>query len=169
VQKKEKAPRQRLLVLGGGDTEVWEQYLDQHNCRDTVVFAGFVEDVSPYLYKARLFLLPSRIEGLSNALLEAMSFAVPVIISDIPSLRSVVRHRKNGWVVPVNNSWALADAVLHLLSNDDLSVRLGQEGRRTIKNSYSIASVVEQLIDLYERLMGETGKSAHNLSGSKTG
>lgn len=163
VQEKDQG-RSRLVVLGAGDPAVWQRYLDQHGCRDSVHFAGAVQEVGAYLRRARLFLLPSRVEGLSNALLEAMSWALPVIVSAIPANCSVVRHQVNGWIVPVNNSRALAEAALLLLADDALSLRLGQAARRSIEEAYTISRVAGQLTGLYAQLIERAGR-VHRRSG----
>jgi glycosyltransferase involved in cell wall biosynthesis len=85
-------------------------------------------------------------------LLEAMSWGLPVLVSDIPANLSVVRHQENGWVVPVNDSQALAAAMLQLLADEPLSLQLGQAARQTIADKYTIQQVAEQLAALYRRL-----------------
>ena len=144
--------RTRLVVLGAGDAAPWQQYLQEQGCRSSVHFAGPVQNVSEYLRQARLFVLPSRVEGLSNALLEAMSWGLPVLVSDIPANLSVVRHQENGWVVPVNDSQALAAAMLQLLADEPLSLQLGRAARQTIEDKYTIQQVAGQLAALYRRL-----------------
>ncbi len=154
VQIQQQEPgKLRLVMLGAGDPDVWKKYLEQHNCLENVSFAGAVEDVGPYLQQARLFLLPSRVEGLSNALLEAMSWGVPVIVSDIPANCSLVQHEANGYVVPVGNSEALADALIKLLNDEELSLRLGTAARQAIEEQYTIDQVTGRLLDLYGELI----------------
>jgi glycosyltransferase involved in cell wall biosynthesis len=145
--------RTQLTVIGAGDPAPWQQYLAQQGCLDSVHFAGAVKDVAPYLRTARLFVLPSRVEGLSNALLEAMSWGLPVIVSDIPANLAVVRHQTNGWAVPVNDSAALAEAMLALLQDEELSLRLGRAARQTVEEQYTIERVAGQLVALYQKLL----------------
>ncbi|MCI5134675.1 MAG: glycosyltransferase family 1 protein [Candidatus Electrothrix sp. AW2] len=165
VQVQEQDQRKsRLVMLGAGNSDVWKKYLKRHNCPDSVYFAGAVKDVAPYLQQARLFLLPSRIEGMSNALLEAMSWGVPAVVSDIPANRSLIRHGINGWVVPVNDSRALADAVITLLADEALSLRLGRAARQEIEKSYTIERIATRLVELYTKLIA---KNRHNVSSGK--
>ncbi|MCW5200279.1 glycosyltransferase family 4 protein [Desulfobulbus sp. F4] len=142
----------RLVVLGAGDSASWRQYLEEHGCSGSVYFAGAVQDVGEHLRKARLFVLPSRVEGLSNALLEAMSWGLPTVVSDIQANKAVVRHQENGWVVPVNDSKALADAMRLLLADEPLSLRLGQSARQTITEQYTISRVARLIAALYRKL-----------------
>jgi len=154
VQVQQQEPgKARLVMLGAGAPEVWQEYLAQHNCLESVFFAGAVEDVGLYLQQARLFLLPSRVEGLSNALLEAMSWGVPVVVSDIPANRSLVCHQENGYVVPVGDSTALAAALIKLLNDEELSLQLGTAARQTIEKEYIIDQVTGRLLNLYGELI----------------
>ena len=149
----------RLIVLGAGDPAVWQQFLSKKGCLQSVTFKGTVADVSLYLKNARVFVLPSRVEGLSNALLEAMSWGVPPVISDIETHRSVVQNEENGLVVPVNNSELLAQAILKLLDDEEICMRLSHKARETIEEKYSIEIVSSALIELYMKLI------RHNESG----
>ncbi|WP_163339183.1 glycosyltransferase family 4 protein [Desulfopila sp. IMCC35008] len=155
VEVQKQRPDLKLIVLGGGDSSVWENYLKEKQCVGSVDFRGSVSDVGSYLQKARLFVLPSRVEGLSNALLEAMSWAVPVIVSDIPTHQSLVQSGVNGIAVPVGDSNALARAIVDLYDNDQLSVSLAIEGRNTIVSEYSIEHVVNLLEELYTGMIRE--------------
>lgn len=156
--------KSRLVVLGAGERDVWKKYLERHGCLDSVYFAGGVQDVGPYLQHARLFLLPSRVEGMSNALLEAMSWGVPAVVSDIPANQSLIRHGVNGWVVPVNDSRALADAVITLLADNTLSLQLGHAARQEIEKRYTIERIATRLVELYTKLIA---KNRHNVSSGK--
>ncbi len=150
----------RLTVLGAGDPRPWQQYLDKQDCGSSVYFAGAVKDVGEYLRQARLFVLPSRVEGLSNALLEAMSWGLPVLVSDIPANVTVVRHQVNGWAVPVNDSQALAAALRLLLADEPLSLRLGAAARQTIAEQYTIERIAKQLVALYQTVLANKDNHA---------
>jgi glycosyltransferase involved in cell wall biosynthesis len=143
----------RLVVLGDGDPGAWESYLKQNGSLGSVDFVGAVPDVSPYLKKARLFILPSRVEGLSNALLEAMSWGLPVVISNIETHRNLVQHRQNGLVVPVGRSEELANAIIELQRDDVLALRLGASARETIEEAYSIEHVSDLVLGYYRTLL----------------
>lgn len=148
-----KRPDLSMVVLGGGDYSHWQQFLKKNHCQDSVEFKGTVSDVGTYLEKARLFVLPSRVEGLSNALLEAMSWGVPVAVSDIAPHRNLVKHKRNGFLFPVNDSESLAQAIIELTCRDDLAIMIADEGRKTVAENYGIEKIVTSLIQLYKDLL----------------
>jgi glycosyltransferase involved in cell wall biosynthesis len=118
-----------------------------------VRFLGYHDDVAPLLDMADAFVLPSRAEGISNALLEAMAVGVPVIASDVPGNTDVVEHEANGLLVEVDDPASLAAAILRLVDEPDLRERLRQEARRTVETRYSIGHVAERYVDLYRQLV----------------
>ena len=82
---------------------------------------------------ATIFALPSRVEGTPNALLEAMSCGLPVIVSDgAPGPLELVQDGKTGLVVPVNDAPALAAALSRLARDGGLRDRLGNAARQRV-------------------------------------
>jgi GalNAc-alpha-(1->4)-GalNAc-alpha-(1->3)-diNAcBac-PP-undecaprenol alpha-1,4-N-acetyl-D-galactosaminyltransferase len=91
---------------------------------------GVVADPHTFYRSAGMFVLPSRVEGTPNALLEAMSCGLPVIVSNgAPGLLEVVEDGKTGLVVPVNDATALAKAMCRLRDDDNLRGRLGRAAK----------------------------------------
>ncbi len=145
-------PSSRLLLLGGGDATAWQQLARQLGCADSIEFAGYQTYLSPFFEKSCCLLLPSRKEGISNALLEAQSWGVPAIVSDIPGNRAVVEHRKNGLIVPVGDSKALAEAILHLHDSPLLRQEYGKAARKRIEAIFALDKVADQTVALYQQI-----------------
>ena len=127
---------------------------------DLVDFAGRQEDVTPHLDDADVFALPSRAEGLSNALLEALAAGLPAVVSDIPGNRTVVADGRTGLVVPVDDAAALASALERLLTDDRLRTRLGAAGRLAVEQGYGFDRVAAQYVDLYASVLAAGGHHA---------
>ena len=142
----------KLVLLGGGDRSVWEKYVVQLGCAESVEFAGWVSNPDFYYQKAAMFILPSRVEGLSNALLEAQSWGLPCVVSDIPGNRAVVEEDVNGLVVSTGDADSLARALLRLLGNAELRLRLGRSARARAIREYDIDLVAERLAGIYQRI-----------------
>lgn len=81
-----------------------------------ITYLGEADDVRPYLADADCVVLPSFREGTPRSLLEAASMGRPIITTDVPGCRNVVMHEINGYVVPVKNVHALADAMKRLIA-----------------------------------------------------
>jgi glycosyltransferase involved in cell wall biosynthesis len=117
-----------------------------------IEFLGSREDVDELLQRADIFVLPSRAEGLSNALLEAMSVGLPVLASRIPGNEGVVDHLNNGLLFSVDDPTSLASELMRLLEEADLRETIGRHARRTVEERYGLDYVARRHIALYEEL-----------------
>lgn len=152
VQVVKTKPSAQLMFVGSGDSAPWVNYLKKYKMEHTVRFVGFVENPAKYYAAATIFVLPSRIEGMSNALLEAQSWGLACVVSDIPANTAIVQHDFNGLVVPVNNSEALAKAITQLLGDRQLRERLGQKARDIIIDAFDIKYITNRLLEIYKTL-----------------
>ena len=146
-------PSARLAVFGGGDPAPWERYLEARGCRASVSFEGFVRDVNAGYARAAVLALPSRQEGMSNALLEAQSWGVPAVVSDIPANRAVVSDGENGLVVPVNDAGSLTVSLLRLLRDAGLRAVLGAAARRAVERRFGVELVAELTLATYATML----------------
>lgn len=143
----------RLQLIGDGPLrEELVALAEQLGIRPHVEFHGRSDEVLAQLQQADIFVLPSRAEGLSNALLEAMSCGLPLIASDVPGNIDVVEHRKNGLLFEVDEPGALAEQLRSLLTEPNLRRRLGREARRTVERDFSLSHVADRYRTLYRDL-----------------
>lgn len=143
-----------LHILGGGDPFLFKALARALNIAPYVHFAGFVRDVEDYLLRSYLFVLPSRAEGLSNALLEAMSAGLPCVATDISGNKDVIRPGINGLLVPADNSDAMAEAILFLLNNPAEAAQMGRNAREMIEKEYTISIIADRYVKMYKETIG---------------
>jgi glycosyltransferase involved in cell wall biosynthesis len=144
--------RLRLVGKGGLGYEM-EASARQLSVDQTVEFCGQVDHPFPLLRQSDIFVLPSRSEGMSNALLEAMAHGLPCIVSDIAGNDEVIQHERNGLLVKLDDEQDLARAIARLATDHALRERLGREALRTVEESYSIDSVADRYMALYTDLL----------------
>lgn len=150
------AEKGRLIefaVVGDGDSRFALEELANALCLSSIITFKGVGESSVWLEWADCFVLPSRWEGLSNSLLEAMSFGLPCIANDIPSNREALNGGRAGILVPVGDVSALTTALMSLLESVELRQRLGLYARARIRECYSIQEVAERYLTLYKRLL----------------
>jgi glycosyltransferase involved in cell wall biosynthesis len=133
----------RLAVVGDGELE--ETLRDQAKTLgigSRVDWCGLVSDPFVFYRAATIFVLPSRSEGMPNALMEAMSCGLPVIVSDAsPGPLGLVRDGDTGLVVPVDDPAALARAIESLANDPALRKRLGHSARQRV-SGYDLSKVL---------------------------
>lgn len=144
-----KFPAVRLQIAGAGDAAPLRAMAEKLGCAASVDFLGRVENVGALYEQAQVFCLPSREEGISNALLEAQSHGVACVVSDIRPNRVVVRDGENGVVVPVGDAPALAAAVGGLLVDAGRRDQLGRQAVRRVAAEFEIGAVVTRLEAAY--------------------
>ena len=114
------------LVGDGPERGSLEAQAERCGVRSRIRFTGHCQDVSTELESAAIFVLPSRKEGMPNALLEAMAAGLAVVVSDAsPGPLALVENGVTGLVVPVDDAAALAAALERLVRDPDLCTRLG--------------------------------------------
>lgn len=128
-------------------------HLRSRAARYRIHLTGAQEEVDRFYRAADVFALPSRMEGLPNALLEAMACGLPAVSSPLPGVSEVIEHNVNGWLVPPNNPAALPEAISYLLDHPADARRLGQAAHQTILRGYSLDSVADRYIRLYTALV----------------
>jgi glycosyltransferase involved in cell wall biosynthesis len=143
-------PQALLLLIGTGD----ETSRLQAMSGPAVQFTGQVEDAARYLQAADIFVLPSSTEGLSVAMLEALSSGLPALVTAVGGAPDVIQDDVNGYLIPPDDLPALKQGLLTLLGDESLRARLGQRGRECILSHYSLDSVAMQLGALYRKLLG---------------
>lgn len=147
-------PDIHLTILGRGeDMAQLQRIVSQLNLETDVTFAGFLENPYPYLWNADLFVLPSRFEGLSNALLEALACGVPVVAADASGgTKEVIQNGVNGWLIRSEDVDALADGIQNALSTP---LALDRENlRRSTENEFGIQVILSQ----YETVLHDLSK-----------
>lgn len=128
---------------------------------DNVKFLGPRTDVFSLLKMSDVFCLPSRTEGLSNALLEAMACGLPCVATDVGGSSEVVEDGHSGHLVTSENPDALASRLVTLLRDPELRRRMGNNGRKRVEQEFTVQHMVEQLVSSYEQLLGKRGATIH--------
>lgn len=148
------APDVRLVIAGGGGLDAsYERELHQL-ANDRVVFTGPADrELIAELYShAMLFALPSDLEGMSIALLEAMSMGRPVLVSDIPENTCVVEG--DGFTFRRGDVAHLSNALAGLIADPDLLRQFGERARRRAER-YRWSKVANELEAVYRAVAGQ--------------
>jgi glycosyltransferase involved in cell wall biosynthesis len=117
-------------------------------------FAGGVANPREHLLSADLFVLPSRSEGFSNAIIEAMAASLPVVATDVGGNAEAVQHGRTGFITPPEDPGALADAMIRLLEDPVAARRMGAAGKQLTAERFTTNAMMSSIKAIYEDLLG---------------
>lgn len=123
------------------------------NLSDRFNFAGGVTNLHQHLSEADIFVLPSRSEGFSNAIIEAMAASLPVIATDVGGNSEAVKDGVSGFLVPSDDPAALAKAITRLLSDPPLAKKMGTEGKAIAVEQFSTEAMMTKITSVYKNLL----------------
>lgn len=150
-----------LLVFGDGpERESLLRYREDLELRDRVVFLGERSDVERFIPSLDLVWNCSAYEGQSNSILEAQSYGIPVIASDIPGNKDLIITGKNGLLISefdgddTRRRTAFSRESIRLLKpvNKALREQFGKEAQKKVENDFSVSKMIERYTELYENL-----------------
>lgn len=116
-------------------------------------FEGPVSNLRQHLAKADIFVLPSRSEGFSNAIIEAMAASLPAVVTNVGGNAEAVQDGINGFVVPSEDPSALSAAILQLLSDPPLAQAMGSAGRTLANDKFTTRTMLSETAAAYRRVL----------------
>jgi glycosyltransferase involved in cell wall biosynthesis len=152
----------QLLLVGEGKIRPQlERIVAQLGIAESVEFLGARTDIVDLLQRAWCFVLPSRWEGMPNALLEAMACGLPCVATRVSGSEDIITNGINGLLLEPEQPAELAQALQRIIEDTNLAQRLGQEARATVVRDYQLPMIVEQCLQLYRGLLS-TGKNGND-------
>ncbi|GJL56320.1 MAG: glycosyl transferase group 1 [Nitrospirales bacterium] len=155
-----------LHIVGDGpDYASIVRKRDELGMQDRVVLTGYREDVASQLATMDVFVLPSiEAEGVPQSLTQAMAMGIAAIATDVGSIREVVQHEATGLLVEARNSDALAQAMIRLVTNQQLRDDLGQAARTHIERAYSFTGMLARTESVYREFLEQRALAGINES-----
>lgn len=163
-------PNILVHIMGGGPLlEQLRELAQSLGLSENVRFYDHLdhEKVPAHLVEADIFVMPSLVEGFSNAVVEAMAMGKPIVGSDVGMLREIYRYNAGILFKPGEDN-SLAKAILHLYRDEEARLVLGEKGREIVKRYYSLDKSVDKLAAFYEQVISQqqSNNSVASSSGS---
>jgi glycosyltransferase involved in cell wall biosynthesis len=153
----------QLIIVGDGPLqEQLECMAKALGIADSVEFAGLQANVLIQLHRGNLAVLPSRFEGMPNALLEAMACGLPCVATRVSGSEDIIQHGINGLLVEPQDYENMAKALLTLLCDPVLAKKYGHAARIRIEQHYSFQRIMDMYVELYQRIVGSESKRTPN-------
>jgi glycosyltransferase involved in cell wall biosynthesis len=136
----------------GNPSSVTPQQISEWEKEGIIKYLGHVDRMAELLTDVDLVVLPSYREGVPRILLEAASSGLPIVATDVPGCREIVKHGVNGILVPARDPHALAEAIKFIVENPSERVRMGAAGRAIAINEFDESLVIRDTFSVYKEL-----------------
>lgn len=162
-------PGARFVVVGDGpDLAMLNALIDELNIRKNVSLAGRREDMPSVYASLDVMVSSSRQEGLPMAILEGMASGLPLVATAVGDVPTVVRDGRSGVLVPSEDVGLLASAIVELLRDASLRMRLGSAARRLIAEEFSAERMTANYLRVYEDALASGKSDSLSAVGSAT-
>lgn len=154
----------KFLIVGDGSLgHQLRQNASERGLSDAVTFLGNRPNVEEILWATDVSVLTSDYEGLSNVLLESMASGVPVVATDFAGVEELITHGETGFVVRRGDVFGMADRVESLVRDEEHRRRVGEAGKKLVREGFSVEAMSRRLLNVYEEALSICGGS--NASG----
>jgi glycosyltransferase involved in cell wall biosynthesis len=145
-----------LIIAGNPDpanpSSVSREEIEAWIRRPGITWLGHIDNIVSLWRACHIAVLPSHREGLPGALMEAAACGRPLIATDAPGCREIVRNGQTGLLVPIEDSTALAQAIVRLAESPHLRARYGEAARRLVVHQFSVKIIGKAIVELYKNL-----------------
>lgn len=146
-------PNVKLVIYGEGSYRPqMEKQIANLNLTNQIILMGNVPNAWQKMYEAHCFVFPSRFEGFSGALVEAMMTGIPIISSDIPMNLEAVENNKTALIHKLKDVTDLENKMQEMISNYPSMIEMGKKARQMAREKFDIKNIAKQ----YESLLLET-------------
>lgn len=143
-------PHTKLLLVGtGAEKDTLLKQIEKYHSKNAIYFLGRRDDVPKLLRLSDVFVLPTFFEGMSNAIMEAMAAGLPIITTDIPENKELVRHEHTALLCPTGEMKCLSKSLKRLFDNPSLASSLGEKAQFEIAEKYNLKKTAKQWNDFF--------------------
>jgi len=158
AELKKELPEFRTVLCGAGLEERLKTTAESLKLSENIVFTGNLSEkaLAGYLGSAKCFISTSHTEGLPQALIEAMAFALPCVVTDAGDIPDIVENGTNGYIVRYGETDEMKDCLLKVLKDETRRAELSEGALRyfeKLKNEMSIGKIAEKWRTLFGRLL----------------
>jgi|GEM_PF-134369 len=160
----------KLAILSFGEVQANEfSEMPVHS----LGYIGSDEEISRVYNASDIFVLPSLEDNFPNTVLESMSCGTPVVGFETGGIPEAIENEKTGCIVPLKNTFVLAEAIVELLTDDEKRQQMGRQARQAVENKYSLEHQAERYLKLYDELLeeshrGHAGSRFYSINSKET-
>lgn len=144
----------KIVLAGNGEIQEVKKIINKLELNDFFIIPGWIskqEEIETIYRKSILYILPSYNEGMPMSILEAMSYGIPVISTNVGSIPSIIKE-ENGFIVNPGDIENIADIIVKLLDDKDKVSLLENNNIEKINKFHNVYNTMEEIYSLYEKL-----------------
>lgn len=146
-----------LMAGKGYLEEEIKSYIKAKNLEKNIKFLGFREDIHEIINITDIVVLASEKEGIPRVLMESMYFKKPVVATNVLGTKELVIHGETGLFVEYKDVKGLEEAIIRLLEDERLRLKMGQAGHERIKSEFTEEMVAKRIHDVYKDMLDKKG------------
>jgi glycosyltransferase involved in cell wall biosynthesis len=154
---KQKVSNVRFVLVGNPDIDnpasILEETIRAWEKENIVEWWGYQKEMVPIFQSTHIVCLPSYREGLPKVLIEAASCGLPIVSTDVPGCREIVRDDYNGILVPKGDFFSLSNALLRLIEDPDLRAKMGKRSRELVLDKFSSKHIIAKTLNIYKEFV----------------
>jgi len=149
-------PVVRYAIVGNGPLKRDLEELSQKLGLDQkVTFCGEQPGVGSFISAFDVAVMTSETEGCSNSILEAMALGKPVVATDVGGNGELINHGDTGFLIPLGDEEALAEAIMTLLQDTERAQAMGRRAKQKVDSQFSVSNMVRRYQNIYEATLNE--------------
>ncbi len=154
LKEKKELDNFHFYILGSGKEEnQFISKIEKINLQNLITLVGFTEETQKYFLNTFCYISTSRWEGLSLALLEAMSFGIPIIATDVVGNRDIIIHNENGFLFSLDKPEEAGEYLIKLKNDLNLWKRFSINSRKLVQDRFKVQKMREETFNLYKQLL----------------
>lgn len=150
---KNQIPNLKCVIIGDGpEFSKLNKIIEDKQLEDIILLTGYKKDASRLVAAFDVFVLTSFSEGISMAILEAMSLSVPCIATKVGGNVELIENNLSGWLVESNDWKSLARVLIYAYNNRELLEKIGKNGQKQVKEKFLFKDMIENYKKIYRQL-----------------
>jgi len=144
-----------LTIGGNGNTGRLYKEIKSKGLQDNITYAGWIvgDDKDTLMRNTDIFVLPSYGEGMPMTILEAMSYAIPVIATNVGGIPELIKDGETGYLIEPGNLDQLLEKMKKLIEDENMRLSMGKKGIEAVEKDFSISEMANKIDEIYESLL----------------
>ena len=147
-------PATQFVIIGGdgGEQERIVKYITEKKLSEKITLLGYRDDLSELFPDLNVFMFSSKEEGLGTSVIDALAAGIPVVTTAAGGIPEIIKHQKNGWIVPVGDAEGLCTGVSRMLLDSEIRTKWIQAGKETAA-SFSKKKTARKTLTVYDEII----------------